>query len=108
MKFEIVSDHKNVLLKRREIVLSISHPSAGTPYRAEIKRQLGAKFDIDLECVYVAKLRSKTGRDFTEGEVRIYDSPERARLVEKDYVLNRNVLPKDEVQKGNEAQKEPE
>lgn len=98
MKLKIISDLENVLLGRREIIFSVSHPSSCTPRRGEIRRQIAARFNVELDCVYVMKMVSKTGRDLTEGDVRIYNSPERAKLVERDYILKRNTLSGEEAQ----------
>lgn len=96
MKFEVVSDIDNVLLGRREIIITVGHPSKGTPGRIELRRQIAAKLNVDLDQVYVVKLETKTGGTSTEGEVRVYHSSERARLVERDHILDRNTPPEEE------------
>ncbi len=95
MNIKIISETKNVLLGRREITFSVSHPSAGTPNRIELRRQIAAQLGADLECLYVIEMISRTGCDSTIGQLRVYDSPQRAKLVERDYILKRNTLPEE-------------
>jgi len=95
MKLNIISDIENVLLGRREIVFSISHPSAGTPTRAEVNRQIAARFNVDLNQVYIVKMISRTGGNSTEGEAQVYSSIERAKLVGRDYLLKRSAPPEE-------------
>ncbi|UCD72819.1 MAG: 30S ribosomal protein S24e [Candidatus Bathyarchaeota archaeon] len=90
MNLKIISETENVLLGRREITFSVSHTSAGTPSRIEFRRQIAAQLGADLECVYVIEMISRTGMDSTMGQLRVYDSPQRAKLVERDYILKRN------------------
>lgn len=95
MNLKIISETKNILLGRREITFSVSHPSAGTPSRMELRRQIAARLGADLECLYVIEMISKTGSNLTIGQLRVYDSPQRAKLVEQDYILKRNTLPEE-------------
>ncbi len=108
MKINIISDLENVLLGRRDIVFYVSHPSSGTPTRIEVQSQIAAMLNIEPDCVYVASMLSKTGGDSTEGTGRVYDSSERARLVERDHILKRNTPPGEVAQAGEEAQAKQE
>jgi len=95
MKLNIISDNENVLLGRKEIIFSISHPSAGTPSRTEVNRQIAARLNVDLNQVYLVKMISKTGSDSTEGEAHVYNSPERAKLVGQEHLLKRSAAPEE-------------
>ena len=95
MKLNIVSDSENVLLGRREIFFSISHPSAGTPSRAEVSSQISARLNVDPDRIYIVRLISKTGGNSTEGEVQIYNSLDRAKLVGQGYLLKRSAPPEE-------------
>jgi len=101
MNLNIVSDNENVLLGRREIVFSISHPSAGTPSRAEVRKQISARLNVELDRIYIVKMISKTGGNSTEGEAQVYNSLERAKLVGQSYLLKRGVPSEEKPQLGS-------
>lgn len=101
MKIAIENKRRNELLKRIEVKFSINHEGNGTPSRMEIRRQVAGMLDASEERVYINKFETKTGSMSAFGEANIYDSAEKAKYTEPEYIILRNT-PKEE----NEA-KEP-
>ena len=89
LEVKVVEDRENVLLNRRELVLEINHPGEGTPTRIDVRKYVAAKYNVELDRVYVIKLDTKTGTNKTIGYVRIYDTVEDS-LIEPEYIRLRN------------------
>jgi len=89
LEIKVVEDKENVLLNRRELTLEIFHPGEGTPSRIDIRKYVAAKYNVELDRVYVIKLDTKTGTNKTIGYVRIYNTVEDA-SIEPEYIRLRN------------------
>ncbi|MBS7653847.1 MAG: 30S ribosomal protein S24e [Candidatus Bathyarchaeia archaeon] len=90
MKVKIVSNKRNELLKRNEIIFSVSHENSPTPSRLEMRRELARILKTDAENVYVRRMESTTGLSAAIGEAHVYDSPSQANHVEPKYIMRRN------------------
>jgi len=105
MKVKIVSQQYNPLFKRKEIVFEVEHvENGGTPPRPEVREKLASKLKTSLELVYVRKMETKTGTMIAVGEANAYESVEQAKLLEREYVVARNVPP-EKPGKGEEGEK---
>ena len=82
-------------MKRKEISFEIDHLNQSTPTKLEIRKKIAAQFNAPLENIYIKYLKSQSGLPKTLGLARIYDSEERAKLVEAEYIIKRN-QPKEE------------
>ncbi len=90
MKIEIVNNKRNELLKRNEIIFSLSHEGSATPSRIEVRKELARILKVDVEKVYIRKIETMTGTMVAKGEAHVYDSPEQARQVEPEHIIIRN------------------
>lgn len=90
MKINIVSNKRNDLLKRNEIIFSVVHEHAPTPSRIEVRRELARILKVDVERVYVRRMESATGASMAMGEAHIYDSEEHAKRIEPEHIIMRN------------------
>lgn len=92
MEIKIVSEKKNPLLKRREIHFQIKHNQTGsTPPRLEVRKAVADALKTNVELVFIKKLETKTGTQIATGLANVYDSIEQAKLIEPEYIINRNV-----------------
>ena len=89
----MTSTKVNPLLRRSEIDFEVQQPS--TPSRADARREVAAQLGVKTERVYIVKLQTKTGTHRTVGRAHVYDTFERARLVERRHIIERNKLPGD-------------
>jgi len=87
---EIVSEKYNPLVKRREVVVKIGHVGGGTPSRGVLRQELAKLFNVNVENVYVRKIETEHGIGVSLVKAHIYDSPERARFFEPEYIIKRN------------------
>ncbi len=86
----VVSEQYNPLIKRRELVLLIHHIGKGTPERMMLREAVAKAYQVDEEQVYVRKLVSEFGMGATRAFVHIYDSPDRAKEFEPEYIRKRH------------------
>jgi small subunit ribosomal protein S24e len=100
MEVNIVSTKENPLLKRKEVCFRVEHgPKGKTPSRLEVKKAIAAKLKINEALVFIKKMRTMTGTNTAVGVVNAYESVEQAKLIEPDYIIQRNSLqeePKEE------------
>lgn len=110
MEVKIIQQQYNPLLKRKELAFEIKHEQTrGTPSRLEVRQKLAGHLKTNLELVYVKRVETKTGTMTARGEANAYDTLEQAKLVEPQYVIERNVpKEKKEVAEKSEEPKEPE
>ncbi|MCK5563238.1 30S ribosomal protein S24e [Candidatus Bathyarchaeota archaeon] len=102
MDIKIITQKRNPLLKRKEVVFEVNHEKVkGTPSRLEIRAKLAELLKMKLEQVYVRKMETKTGTMIALGEANGYDTAEQAMLIEPKYIIERNT-PKE---KAKEAEK---
>lgn len=101
MKIKISSRKRNDLLKRREITFTVDHEKTGTPSRIEVREQIAAAMNANIDSVYIRKMETKTGSTVAVGEANIYDSAEQAKYAEPDHIVLRNI-PKEKAESERE------
>jgi small subunit ribosomal protein S24e len=95
MEIEIISEEENPMLHRTDVRFGLSHDEA-TPSRLQVRDSLAAKLDKDSDEVVVRKLDTKFGMRETIGDAKVYESPDDARDVEQDHMLERNKIEADD------------
>ncbi|MFQ6054248.1 MAG: 30S ribosomal protein S24e [Candidatus Bathyarchaeia archaeon] len=94
----MTSTRVNPLIGRREITFQIHE--AATPRRTDVRRELAAMLNVDLDRVWVRRLETKTGTQLTVGLAHVYDDPERAMKVEPEHIIIRNRIPQGSAEEG--------
>ena len=94
MSFEVVEEHTNNLLGRREAKLVVHHEGAGTPDRLTVRKLASEHFKAQLENVFVRSIATRTGGSSATCMVEIYTDAKAADIVPA-YLKNR-MLPKDQ------------
>lgn len=106
MSIEIINEHKNPLLGRRDVKVMVHHEGSGTPDRLTIRKIASDHFKTPQEKVYVRNVQTRTGGSSALAQVEIYDDSKIAERIIPSYIKNRN-LPKDQrvarKKKGEEA-----
>ena len=87
---EVVEEKYNPLIKRLELLIKLSHIGKGTPSRGVVRKAIAQAYNVDINRVYIRKIESEYGWGVTRVEVHIYDSPERAKMFEPEYIIKRN------------------
>src|SRR5690242_16049138 len=106
MSIEVINEHKNPLLGRRDAKITVHHEGSGTPDRLAIRKIASDHFKVPQEKVYVRQVQTRTGGSSAIAQVEIYDDSKLAESIVPSYIKNRN-LPKDQrvarKKKGEEA-----
>ena len=94
MSFEVVEEHTNNLLGRREAKLVVHHEGAGTPDRLTVRKLASEHFKAPVDRVFVRSIATRTGGSSATCMVEIYTDAKAADIVPA-YLKNR-MLPKDQ------------
>lgn len=87
---EIIEDRRNNIIGRRELRIRLEHIGSSTPKRTELRTKLADALGVAAERVIVRSLESTYGVGASLAEVHVYDTPERLKRFEPEYVLKRN------------------
>jgi small subunit ribosomal protein S24e len=103
MDIDVISEDENPMLHRTDVRFEITHDEA-TPSRLSVRDSLAAMLNKDADEVVVRDLDTKFGMRKTVGTARVYESPDFARDVEQEYMLDRNkIAPDPDAETGEEA-----
>jgi small subunit ribosomal protein S24e len=91
MDIEIVSEEENPMLHRTDVRFDIIHEEA-TPERLSVRDSLAAKLNKNAEEVVIREMNTKFGMRTTVGYAKVYETPDFARDVEQDHMLERNKI----------------
>jgi len=94
LSFEVVEEHTNNLLGRREAKLVVHHEGAGTPDRLTVRKLASEHFKAPVDRVFVKSIATRTGGSSATCMVEIYTDEKSADIVPA-YLKNR-MLPKDQ------------
>ncbi|WNY24534.1 30S ribosomal protein S24e [Methanolapillus millepedarum] len=92
MEITIVKDHPNKLLNRRELDFVIKYEGP-TPSRIDVRQKLAALLNTDLDLTLVHKMESVFGLQEVHGYAKVYESADRMKQVEREYMIKRNTMP---------------
>ena len=105
MSMEVVEEHVNSLLHRREAKLVVHHQGQGTPDRITVRKLASDHFKAGLDQVYVRSIATRTGGSSALCVVEVYEDKKSADIVPA-YIKNRN-LPKDQRVSKQKKEAEP-
>jgi ribosomal protein S24E len=106
VEIRILEEKANPLLHRREFWFEISHPTAATPKRDEVRGEFAKVAKAPKDRVIIEQMRARYGTATTRGEAMVYETVELAKSTERGHILVRNGL-KEKVAKGPAAPAEP-
>ena len=69
MKFHVIEEKENPVIKRREILISLDYDGKSTTSRSELQKSLAEHFKSNIENVEITKILSETG--LTKGKAWI-------------------------------------
>ncbi|MHA1259720.1 MAG: 30S ribosomal protein S24e [Candidatus Heimdallarchaeaceae archaeon] len=95
MKINIINKTENKLLDRLEIEAEVEHIGQPVPKREEFLSKLSALLNKERNQVVLIKMEAKYGVGKSIARVHVYDSAERAKVVEKKYLLKRSKIIED-------------
>jgi small subunit ribosomal protein S24e len=92
MDLKIVEERKNPLLKRTEYRFEMSHPTASTPKRDEVRQELASQLKVPKDRVIIERMHAKFGTPMSVGEAATYASKDAALATVREHILIRNGL----------------
>jgi small subunit ribosomal protein S24e len=92
LDLKIVEERKNPLLKRVEYRFEMSHPTAATPKRDEVRQELASQLKVPKERIVVERMHAKFGTPMSVGEAAAYASKDAALATVREHILIRNGL----------------
>jgi len=95
LSVEIIAEHINPLLGRKDAKLIVHHEGSGTPDRLAIRKIASDHFKTQQDKVYVRSIRTRTGGSSAICQVEIYGDSKLADKNVPAYIKNRN-LPKEQ------------
>ncbi len=95
MSVEIIAEHVNPLLGRKDAKLIVHHEGSGTPDRLAIRKIASDHFKTQQDKVYVRSVRTRTGGSSAICQVEVYGDSKLADKIVPAYIKNRN-LPKEQ------------
>jgi len=90
---EVIAEHNNPLLKRRDIRLIVHHEGAGTPDRISVRKIGSEHFKAPVERVFVRGVQTRTGGSSAVALIEIYEESKPAEKIVPAYLKNRNLPP---------------
>ena len=103
MELDIISEDDNPMLHRSDVRFEIAHEEA-TPSRLSVRDSLAAKLNKESDEVVIHDLDTKFGMRKTVGYAKVYESPDFARDIEQDHMLERNKIEADDADADPEAE----
>jgi ribosomal protein S24E len=104
MKVDIISNEKNVVLKRQEIVAEIEDKT--TPSREVVHEKLSATLNVPKKQLVIRQMKTRFGTNKTTIIARAYDSEEQLKSVEAKYMQKRNFKEEPKVEGASEGTEE--
>ena len=101
MEIKIVKDLDNKLLNRNELDFTVEYEGP-TPSRADVRKKLAALLNKNVDLVIVQKMESEYGHQLVKGCAKVYQSADRMKQIEQEYVLKRNTMPEEPVEEAAE------
>jgi small subunit ribosomal protein S24e len=92
LDLKIVEERKNPLLKRTEYRFEMSHPTAATPKRDEVRQELASQLKVPKDRVIIERMHAKFGTPMSIGEAATYASKDAALATVREHILIRNGL----------------
>lgn len=92
MEIKILDERPNPLLKRREYSFEVSHATAATPKRDEVRGEFAKLAQAPKDRVIIERMRARYGTATTRGEAVVYETVDAAKSIEREHILVRNGL----------------
>lgn len=73
MKFNVIEEKENPLLKRKELLLSIDYEGGSTPSKAEMQKILAEQLNANIENLEISKVLSEIGLTRGKAWVKIWE-----------------------------------
>jgi len=115
MKFQVIEEKENPMLKRKEILMSLDYEGGSTPSKAELQKTLSEQLNANIENIEISKVLSEIGRTrgkawvkiWQEKKVPIYSELKKEEVKEEKKEKPKPEEPKQEEKKEEAPEEEP-
>lgn len=117
MKFNVIEEKENPLLKRKELLLSIDYEGGSTPSKAEMQKFLAEQLSANIENLEISKVLSEIGltkgkawvKIWEEKKIPLYSEVKKKAKSEAEQAPAQEAQPQEEVkeEKKEEQKEEP-
>jgi small subunit ribosomal protein S24e len=107
VEIKILDETPNPLLHRREYTFEVSHATAATPKRDEVRSEFAKLAKAPKDRVIIERMQARYGTATTRGEAIVYETVELAKSTEREHILVRNGLKEKAVKGAAPAEPEP-
>src|SRR5213593_4403527 len=83
MEIKIISEKNNPFFKRKDIRIEISHPGKTTPSKAELIKEIAAKFSVPEDKIRIDYIFTKKGISESEANIKIFQVKEEVKEEKK-------------------------
>jgi ribosomal protein S24E len=99
MEISVLEEKVNVLMERKEIKVEILHPSAASPKRDEVRKELTTKLGVPKDRFVIEWLRAVYGAPRSRGLIYVYDTEKALKKTARLHIRVRNGLAEKKVAK---------
>lgn len=75
IKIDILQEHDNKLLKRKDLLLIVDHVGQPTPKKSELEEKIAEQFKVERDKVEIIYIFSEKGRAASKVKAKIWDKP---------------------------------
>ncbi len=108
MEIKLTKREENPLMEREEIEFKVEHENSPTPSRVEILEELTSELDVSEDLILIEKIATLHGQQTASGIARIYESEERLKELEPNFLSERTEKSKDETEEDETEEGEAE
>lgn len=73
MKFKILSEKENPLMKRKEVLIELDYGNGATPSKASLQPVLAKDFSVDVQQLEISKILSESGIPKGKAWIKIWE-----------------------------------
>lgn len=97
MELKVLEERPNPLLKRTEYRFEITHATAATPTREEVRAELSKQLRVPKDRLVVERMHARYGIASSRGEAMAYLDAHAVTTIVRSHILVRNKLKEKEV-----------
>jgi ribosomal protein S24E len=98
VEIRVLEEKANPLMHRREFSFEVSHATAATPRREEVRGEFAKVVKAPKDRVIIERMHARYGTATTRGEAMVYETVDAAKAIVREHILVRNGL-KEKVEK---------
>ncbi|MHB8352707.1 MAG: 30S ribosomal protein S24e [Thermoplasmata archaeon] len=92
MELKVLEERPNPLLKRTEYRFEITHATAATPSREEVRAELSKQLRVPKDRLVVERMHARYGTPSSRGEAMAYHDAKVVTTIVRSHILIRNKL----------------